>query len=203
VSLTGIPVVVQVAADVDIRFFVIIHRRCVPIAKQGSGLPTNEKIRFREVRLIDAEGQMRGVVPIGVARQLAEEAELDLVLISAQPDNPVCKIMDYGKHMFEQAKREREARKNQKTTEVKEVGLKLSTEEHDFSFKTKNACRFIEEGDRVKVNIRFRGREMTYTNQGYEVMKRFTEACAEVAIVDRPPRMEGRNMTMYLAPKKT
>lgn len=191
-------------ADAGIRLFLfIMHRRCVPIAKQNSGLPTNDKIRFREVRLIDAEGQMRGVVTIGEARKLAEEAEMDLVLINAQPDNPVCKIMDYGKFMFEQAKREREARKNQKTTEVKEVGLKLSTEEHDFSFKTKNACRFLEDGDRVKVNIRFRGREMAYTSQGYEVMKRFTEACAEVSTIDRPPRMEGRNMTMYLAPKKS
>jgi len=191
-----------VLADGFIRFF-IIHGRWIPIAKQGnSGYLTNDKIRFREVRLIDADGEMRGVVPIGVARRLAEEAELDLVLINAQPDNPVCKIMDYGKYMFEQSKREREARKNQKTTEVKEVGLKLSTEEHDFSFKTRNACRFLEEGDRVKVNIRFRGREMTYTSQGYEVMKRFSDACAEVSVIDRPPRMEGRNMTMYLAPKK-
>ena len=189
-------------ADGFIRFF-IIHGRWILIAKQGnSGYLTNDKIRFREVRLIDADGEMRGVVPIGVARRLAEEAELDLVLINAQPDNPVCKIMDYGKYMFEQSKREREARKNQKTTEVKEVGLKLSTEEHDFSFKTRNACRFLEEGDRVKVNIRFRGREMTYTSQGYEVMKRFSDACAEVSVIDRPPRMEGRNMTMYLAPKK-
>ncbi len=145
---------------------------------------------------------MRGIVPIATARQVAEEAGLDLVLINAQPNNPVCKVMDYGKHMFEQSKREREARKNQKVTEVKEVGLKLTTEEHDFSFKTRNACRFIAGGDRVKVNIRFRGREMTYTNQGYEVMKRFSDACADIAVVDRPPRMEGRNMTMYLAPKK-
>ena len=185
------------------------NRRCIPIArpkqnntKQNQGFLTNDRIRFREVRLIDAEGEMRGVVPIEEARRLAEEAELDLVLVNAKPDNPVCKIMDYGKFMFDQAKREREARKRQKTTEVKEVGLKLTTEEHDFAFKTRNAIRFLEAGDRVKVNIRFRGREMAYTRQGYAVMKRFAEACGECATIDRQPMVEGRNMTMFLAPVK-
>ncbi len=162
----------------------------------------NDQIRFRSVRLIGSDGTMVGVVGIDEAKRRAEEEQLDLVLISAVPDNPVCKIMDYGKFMFEQSKREREAKKNQKVTEVKEVQLKLSTEEHDFQFKTKNACRFLGEGDRVKVVLKFRGREMAYTSRGYDVMKVFTERCAEFGVVDRDPKLEGRNMVMYLAPRK-
>jgi translation initiation factor IF-3 len=153
--------------------------------------------------LIESDGSMVGIVPISEARKRADDQDLDLVLIVAQPDNPVCKIMNYGKYMFELSKKEREAKKNQKVTEVKEVGIKLTTEEHDFEFKTKNACRFLKEGDRVKVNIRFRGREMAYTSRGYEVMKQFTDACQEFGQVDREPRVEGRNMVMFLAPKKS
>jgi translation initiation factor IF-3 len=162
----------------------------------------NEEIRYREVRLIDSDGSMVGVVPIGAARARAEERELDLVCISPTAEPPVCKILDYGKYMFEMAKKEREARKNQKVTEVKEVQLKLRTEEHDLGFKTRNACRFLSEGDRVKVVLKFRGREMTYTNQGYAVMRDFAEACKEFGGIDREPRVEGRNMIMFLQPKK-
>ncbi|MHB1485490.1 MAG: translation initiation factor IF-3 [Saccharofermentanales bacterium] len=163
----------------------------------------NKEIRFREVRLIDSDGTMIGVVSIDEARRKAEDQNLDLVLISAVSDNPVCKIMDYGKFMFEQAKREREAKKNQRITEIKEIGLKISTEEHDFSFKTKNACRFLKEGDRVKVIIKFRGREMAYTSRGYDVMRTFVDQCKEFGIVDKEPKIEGRNMVMFLAPKKS
>lgn len=163
---------------------------------------TNDEIRFRSVRLIDSDGTMIGVVTIDEAKRKAEEQQLDLVLISAVADNPVCKVMDYGKFMFEQSKREREAKKNQKITEIKEVQLKISTEEHDFQFKTKNACRFLNDGDRVKVVIKFRGREMAYTSRGYDVMKEFTAMCTEFGIVDKDPRLEGRNMVMYLAPRK-
>jgi translation initiation factor IF-3 len=145
---------------------------------------------------------MVGVVSIESARQKAKEKDLDLVLISASAENPVCKIMDYGKHMFEQSKREKEAKKKQKVTELKEVGLKISTEEHDFQFKTKNACRFLGEGDRVKVVVKFRGREMAYTSRGFAVMRQFAARCEEVGVIDREPKMEGRNMIMYLAPKK-
>jgi translation initiation factor IF-3 len=152
--------------------------------------------------LIESDGAMIGIVPISEARKRAEDQDLDLVLIVAQPDNPVCKIMDYGKYMFEQGKKEREAKKNQRVTEVKEVGIKLTTEEHDFAYKTKNACRFLQEGDRVKVNIRFRGREMAYTSRGYEVMRQFADACRDYGIIDREPKVEGRNMVMFLAPKK-
>jgi translation initiation factor IF-3 len=163
----------------------------------------NDEIRFREVRLIDSDGGMVGVVTLAQAKKRAEDEGLDLVLISATADNPVCKIMDYGKYMFEQSKREREAKKNQKVTELKEVGLKVSTEEHDFQFKTKNACRFLSEGDRVKVVIKFRGREMAYTSRGYEVMRQFAAKCEEFGTVDREPKVEGRNMVMFMAPKKS
>lgn len=165
-------------------------------------MTTNDQIKFSKVRLIESDGEMIGVVSIAEARQRAEDQMLDLVLISPKADNPVCKIMDYGKYMFEQAKKEREAKKNQKVTEVKEVGLKLTTEDHDLAYKTKNACRFLDDGDRVKVVVKFRGREMAYTSRGYDVMRTFLAACEEHGQVDRPPRMEGRNMVMYLAPIK-
>lgn len=145
---------------------------------------------------------MVGVVSRDQALSMAESAGMDLVLISANPDNPVCRIMDYGKFQYEQAKRDKEARKSQKIIEVKEVGLKLTTDVHDFDVKVRSALRFLEDGDRVKVNIRFRGREMTHTNQGYDVMQRFAEACGEFGELDKAPRMEGRNMVMYLMPRK-
>lgn len=145
---------------------------------------------------------MVGVVPIQEAQRRAYDAELDLVLISPSPDNPVCKIMDYGKFMFEQEKKKREARKNQKIVNVKEVQLKLTTEEHDFDVKVRNARRFLEAGDRVKVVIRFRGREMAHTDQGYGVMEDFAEAISDLGKVDRAARAEGRNMIMFLSPLK-
>ncbi len=145
---------------------------------------------------------MVGVVQTEDALAQARRTNLDLVLVSPDPKNPVGKIMDYGKYAYDQAKREREARRNQKTTEVKEVQLKLTTEAHDLDFKIRNAIRFLEAGDRVKVVIRFRGREMAHQDQGYDVMKKFAEACSEKGVVDRPPRAEGRHMIMYLAPRK-
>lgn len=188
-------------ADV-IRFVFYYKRRCIPIARPNSGQQINDAIRFREVRLIEANGDMIGVVSIAEARRRAEDQDLDLVLIANNPDNPVCKIMDYGKFMFEQSKREKEARKNQKVTEVKEVGMKLTTEDHDLNVKTKNANRFLLDGDRVKVLIKFRGREMAYQSQGYALMDRFAKLCAESGQIEKPPKVEGRNMVMYLAPKK-
>lgn len=171
------------------------------IAKRKGHL-INEDIRFSQVRLIDADGEMVGVVPLGRALEQAEESELDLVLISANPQNPVCRIMDYGKYAFEQKKREREARKKQKVTEIKEVQIKLTTEEHDTQVKVKNALRFLGNGDRVKVVIRFRGREMAYTNQGYAVMENFAAKVGDAGTVDRRPLIEGRHMVMYLSPNK-
>lgn len=187
-------------ADVKKQGSVFYFRGCRFISKQSNGLKVNDEIRFREVRLIDSQGNMVGVVSLEKAKQMAQEVELDLVLISPSPDNPVCKIMDYGKHMFEQAKREKEAKKKQKVTEVKEIGLKITTEEHDLQVKAKNACRFLQDGDRVKVVIKFRGREMAYTSRGYEVMESFAARCEEFGVIDKKAKIEGRNMVMYLMP---
>ena len=162
----------------------------------------NEEIRFQSVRLVDQDGTMIGVVPTDEAQQQAYDAGLDLVLVSSSPKNPVCKIMDYGKFTFEQDKRKREARKRQKTVNLKEVQLKLTTEEHDFDVKVRNARRFLEDGDRVRVVIRFRGREMAHTDQGFDVMEDFFEAVSDLAVMDRAPLKEGRNMVIFLAPQK-
>ena len=154
------------------------------------------------MRLVNEEGTMVGIVPRNQALDMAESAGMDLVLVNPDPNNPVCKIMDYGKYQYEQSKREKEARKSQKTIELKEVGLKLTTDVHDFDVKVRNAVRFLNDGNRVKVNIRFRGREMTHIDQGYDVMERFVDSCGDIARVDREPRMEGRNMVMFLMPEK-
>ena len=163
----------------------------------------NDNIKFSKVRLIDAEGNMVGVVPIDDALKAADEADLDLVCISANPDNPVCRIMDYGKYLFEQSKREKEAKKKQKETELKEVGMKLTTDTHDIEVKQKMVIKFLKNGDRVKVKIRFRGREMAYQQQGYQVMENFMEGIAEYGQVDKQPKVEGRDMVMFVVPKKS
>ncbi len=162
----------------------------------------NDNIKFSKVRLIDAEGNMVGVVPIEEAQKAAEEADLDLVCISANPDNPVCRIMDYGKFLFEQSKREKEAKKKQKETELKEVGMKLTTDTHDIEVKQKMVIRFLKNGDRVKVKIRYRGREMAYQQQGYAVMEKFMEGIEEYGQIDKQPKIEGRDMVMFVVPKK-
>jgi translation initiation factor IF-3 len=165
-------------------------------------LPMNEDIRDREVRLIDSDGTMLGVVPISEAQSLAISKNLDLVKIVPNAIPPVCKIMDYGKSLFEQAKKEKEARKNQKVAGIKEVRLSAKIEEHDFDFKVKSALKFLQDGDKVKASIRFKGREMRYTSAGQEVMSKFSEAVKEVGVVDRLPRLEGRSMMMILNPIK-
>ena len=162
----------------------------------------NEDIRDKEVRLIDADGSMLGVMPIKDAQKLASTKNLDLVKIAPQAAPPVCRIMDYGKYMFELAKKEKEARKNQKIISLKEVWIKPSIEDHDFSFKVKNACKFLKDGDKVKVSVRFRGREMHYTSLGEEVLRKFADAVAEVGIVERKPKLEGKSMIMILNPKQ-
>ena len=172
------------------------------IAKTTENQMINDAIKFDNVRLIDAEGEMVGIVPIAEARQKAEEAGLDLVCISPNPDNPVCRVMDYNKFIFEKKKREKDAKKNQKETELKEIGLKLNTDVHDIEVKRKAVVKFLSNGNRVKVNIRFRGREMAFQNKGFEVMEKFAEGVSEYGSVDRPPKIEGRNMVMYLSPSK-
>ena len=183
-------------------FFIFVWG-CITIAKTANNQMINEDIKFSEVRLIDAEGQMQGVVSIKDALAAADEADLDLVCISPNPENPVCRIMDYGKFLFEQGKRDKEAKKKQKETETKEIGIKLTTDVHDIDVKKKAVIKFLNEGDRVKINIRFRGREMAYQQQGYAVMDKFAEGIAEYGQIDKRPKIEGRNMVMYIVPKKS
>lgn len=164
-------------------------------------LAINEEIKFKEVRVIDSDGSQLGILPIAKAIEAAYAKDLDLVNISPNAVPPVCKIMDYGKYRFEQAKREKEAKKNQKTVEVKEIRLGLSIDTHDFETKGKHAIRFLQEGNKVKVSIRFRGREMGHPEIGTDIMLRFAEYCAEFGSVEKAAKMEGRNMLMFLAPK--
>lgn len=162
----------------------------------------NEEIRDPEVRLIDENGNQLGIVNIRDAQHLADERSLDLVKISPNSNPPVCKLMDYGKYRFEMAKREKEQRKNQKTIEVKETRLSATIDLHDMEVKAKATRKFLQDGNKVKVSIRFRGREMGHPEIGLDNMKRFAEAMEETATVEKPAKMEGRNMLMFLAPKK-
>ena len=174
-------------------------RGCFTIGSKE--LAINEGIKFKEVRVIDADGSQLGILPIAKALDAAYAKDLDLVNISPNAVPPVCKIMDYGKYRFEQAKREKEAKKNQKTFEIKEIRLGLSIDTHDFETKGNHAIRFLKDGDKVKVSIRFRGRELGHPEIGYDTMERFAQYCAEVSSVEKAAKMEGRNMLMFLAPK--
>ena len=171
----------------------------LPISKQE--LQINEQIRDKELRVIDSDGTQLGIMPLRRAMELAEQKNLDLVKIAPQANPPVCKIIDYGKFRFEQAKREKEARKNQHIVDIKEIRLSLNIDTHDFNTKLGHAKRFISEGDKVKVSIRFRGREMGHPELGYEIMRKFADSCAEFANIEKPAKLEGRNMLMFLAPK--
>ena len=161
----------------------------------------NEEIRDREVRLIDEKGNQMGIVSIAAAMSIADERGLDLVKIAPQVTPPVCKIMDYGKYRFEQGKREKEQRKNQKIIEIKEVRLSATIDTHDMEVKAKACTRFLQNGDKVKVSIRFRGRQITHGDIGLEVMTTFYEMVKDNAAIDRPAKQEGRNMFMILTPK--
>lgn len=164
-------------------------------------LQINEEIRDKEVRVIDADGSQLGVMSAAQALEIAMQRDLDLVKIAPQAVPPVCKVIDYGKYRFEQAKREKEAKKNQHVVDIKEVRLSLNIDTNDFNTKRNHALRFIEDGDKVKVSVRFRGRELGHTELGTEIMRRFAEACQEKAIVEKPAKLEGRSMLMFLAPK--
>ena len=163
----------------------------------------NEEIRDKEVRVIDSEGNQLGVMPIEEALRLAEEKNTDLVKIAPQAKPPVCKIMDYGKYRFEQAKREKEAKKNQRVIEIKEVRLSLNIDTHDFETKVGHAIKFLKGGNRVKVSIRFRGREMAHPENGLVTMSKFADACSEFGTVEKPAKLEGRSMLMLLAAKSS
>ena len=173
--------------------------RCLPISNKE--LQINDEIRDKEIRVINSDGSQLGVMSAVKALQLAESKNLDLVKIAPQAQPPVCKIMDYGKYRFEQAKREKEARKNQHIVDIKEVRLSLNIDTHDFNTKLNHTQKFIKGGDKVKVTIRFRGRELGHPELGTEIMTRFAEACQEFANVEKPAKLEGRSMIMFLAPK--
>ena len=162
----------------------------------------NEDIRAKEVRLIDEDGEMRGIFSIDEALAMAEEADLDLVNISPNADPPVCRILDYGKYRYEQQKKEKNAKKNQHVTEIKEIRLSASIEDHDITVKAKSASKFLQDGDKVKVSLRFRGREMGYTQLGFDAMQKFADMVSEYGEIEKEPKMEGRRMHMFLAPKK-
>ena len=163
----------------------------------------NEEIRDKEIRLIGADGAQLGIMSSAAANAMAEEQGLDLVKISPNAVPPVCKIMDYSKFCYDQKKREKDAKKNQKVVEVKEIRMSPSIDTNDFNTKVKNAQKFLKDGNRVKVSVRFRGREMAHTNIGEKLLMDFAEACSEMASMEKNPKLEGRFMAMFLTPKNS
>ncbi len=162
----------------------------------------NEDIQDKEIRLIGADGTQLGIMSAAAALALAEEQELDLVKISPTAKPPVCKIMDYGKFRFDQMKKEKEAKKNQHVVELKEIRMSPGIDINDLNTKMRNAIKFLKEGNRVKVSVRFRGREMAHTNIGEDLLVQFAEGCKEVANLEKNPKLEGRFMYMFLSPKQ-
>lgn len=172
-----------------------------PVAPEKDGPRVNEEIRIREVQLIDQDGQNRGVLPTRDALMLAQEAGLDLVEIAPNSAPPVCKILDYGRFKYQNQKKASEARKKQKVVEVKEIKLRPGIDDHDYDVKMRAMQRFFEEGDKVKITLRFRGREMAHQDIGYKLLMKLREEVSGVAKVEAEPMMEGRQMIMILAPR--
>lgn len=163
----------------------------------------NEEILDKEVRLISDTGEQLGIMPLQAALDIAMQKEMDLVKIAPGSVPPVCKIMDYGKFRFEQAKKDKEAKKNQHIVEVKEIRMSPGIGDNDFATKLRSAQKFIHDGDRVKVSVRFRGREMAHTNLGEILLRDFAEKCSEIAVLDKEPKLEGRSMSIFLSPKQS
>jgi translation initiation factor IF-3 len=187
-------------ADAEsIRVFLTVFQEVLSIA--SADYQFNEDIRDREIRLIGDDGEQLGIMPAAEALEIAYSKNLDLVKIAPGSNPPVCKIMDYGKYRFAQAKRDKEAKKNQHIIEIKEIRMSPSIGENDFVVKLKNAQKFLSEGNRVKVTVRFRGREMAHTNIGEELLRRFAAECAELGALDKQPNLEGRNMSVFISPK--
>ena len=182
-------------------FALFFFMEVLTIAKLDHEL--NEEIRDKEIRLIGADGAQLGIMSAEKANELAEEEGLDLVKISPNAVPPVCKIMDYSKFCFDQKKREKEAKKNQHVVEIKEIRMSPSIDTNDFNTKVKAAQKFLTSGNRVKVSVRFRGREMAHTNLGEKLLLDFAEACAEVATMEKNPKLDGRFMAMFLTPKNS
>lgn len=174
--------------------------RCLKISNNRE-LLINEQIRDKEIRVVDADGSQLGIMPTREAMNIANSKNLDLVNIAPQAKPPVCRIMDYGKYRYEQAKREKEARKNQKTIEIKEVRMSLNIDTHDFDTKVNAAKKFLSAGNKVKVSVRYRGRELAHPELGKGLLERFKNDCSEVGVVEKQPKMEGRSLTMFIASK--
>lgn len=174
--------------------------RCFTIAKNNE-LQMNEEIRDKEIRVVGDDGSQLGVMSAKDAYKLATQQNLDLVKIAPQATPPVCRIMDYGKYRYEQARREKEAKKNQKIVEIKEVRMSLNIDVHDFNTKVNQAKKFLTNGDKVKVSVRFRGREMAHPEMGKGLLERFKDACIEEGTVEKQPKMEGRSLAMFIASK--
>ena len=184
-------------ADVIIRTFYIPEVLTIANAVHQ----INEEILDKEVRLIGDQGEQLGIMSAQEALKIAAEREMDLVKIAPGSNPPVCKVMDYGKYRFEQTKKEKEAKKNQRVIEIKEIRMSPGIGENDFNTKLKNGQKFLNDGDRVKVSVRFRGREMAHTEIGEQLLKDFAAKCADIATLDKNPKLEGRNMSMFLSPK--
>ena len=163
----------------------------------------NDEITARECRLIGFDGAQLGIYTVAQAQRVADDQNLDLVEIAPNAEPPVCRIMDYGKFRFEQLKKEKEAKKNQKVVEIKEIRMSPSIDTNDFNTKVKSAVKFLNDGNRVKVTVRFRGREMAHTSLGQELLKKFGADCSEIATIAKDAKLEGRNMSMFLSPKNS
>ena len=187
-----------IEADIRIRLFQYVFWRCKTISREAM---INEEIRAKELRVIDTDGTQMGIMSRQEALDISEEKKLDLVCISPKANPPVCKILDYGKYKYELQKKEKEAKKKQKTTQVKEIRLSTFIEDHDIMVKAKTGSKFLKDGDKLKVSLRFRGREKDYVARGMEVMNKFAEAVSDVGDIDRKPNFEGRSLTMILTPK--
>ena len=183
-----------------LSFLIEVLWRCFTISKKE--MPINEEIREKEIRVIGPDGAALGIMSSKEALQIAQRENLDLVNISPKAVPPVCKIMNYGKYRFEQAKREKEAKKKQKTVEIKEIRLSLKIDTHDFETKVKHAHRFIGDGNKVRVVVKFKGREMSHLEIGRDILAKFEEACSDVGTVDKRPALEGRFMSMVISPAK-
>ena len=170
-------------------------------AIQSKDIRINEGIRVREVRVVSPEGEQLGVLPISQALEQAVQRGLDLVEVAPEASPPVCRIMDFGKYKYLQARRQKEARKKQTIIQVKEVKMGPKTDAHDFDFKARHVRRFLEDGNKAKVTVRFKGREMAHTELGWKILNRMAQTVSDLAVIEHHPKMEGRMLTMILAPK--
>ena len=184
------------------RLFLLCIDIFSEVKKISKDYSINEQIREKELRVIGIDGEQLGVLSAAEARKIAEENDVDLVMISPNAKPPVCKIMDYGKFIYEQAKKEKEARKKQKVVNIKEIRVSLTIEEHDIDIKAKNARKFLLDGDKVKITVRFRGREMELGHMGEKILNTFVTKLEDACVIEKPIKREGRSMTVVLGPKK-